>query len=158
MTALVVLATFRRGGRTALVLGALIVGVAWLGGMLVAGHVKLNFLNFIALPITFGIGVDYAVNIVQRYAQDGSKGVISVLKSTGGAVVLCSLTTMLGYLALLRSLSQVVRSLGLAAVLGEICCLFAAVVVLPAVLLWQERIANRSAAHAAERLERSFDQ
>ena len=29
--------------------------------------VKLNFCNFIAFPITFGIGVDYAVNIMARY-------------------------------------------------------------------------------------------
>ena len=37
-------------------------------------HVRLNFLNFIALPITFGIGVDYAVNVVQRYAIDPARG------------------------------------------------------------------------------------
>ena len=38
-------------------------------GLLVVLKVKLNFLNFIALPITFGIGVDYSVNVVQRYAS-----------------------------------------------------------------------------------------
>ena len=32
---------------------------------------KLNFFNFIALPVTFGIGVDYGVNLFQRYRQDG---------------------------------------------------------------------------------------
>ena len=33
--------------------------------MAVAG-VRLSFINFIALPITFGIGVDYAINIYGR--------------------------------------------------------------------------------------------
>ena len=40
------------------------------GAARAARQFKLNFLNFIALPITFGIGVDYAVNIVQRYVRD----------------------------------------------------------------------------------------
>jgi hypothetical protein len=59
-----------------------------------------------------------------------------VLRRTGGAVVLCSLTTLLGYLALARSLNYGVRSLGMTAVIGEAACLLAAVVWLPAALLW----------------------
>ena len=46
-----------------------------------------------------------------------------------------SLTTMLGYLALVGSKNQAVHSLGVLAVLGEICCLLSAVLVLPAALL-----------------------
>jgi hypothetical protein len=67
-------------------------------------QVKLQFLNFIALPITFGIGVDYAVNIVHRYVHEGAGGAITAVRETGGAVILCSLTTTLGYLALVRSM------------------------------------------------------
>ena len=100
--------------------------------------VKLNFLNFIALPITFGIGVDYAVNIVQRYAREGAGGALAAVRETGGAVVLCSLTTTLGYLALVRSMNFAVRSLGVAAVVGEVTCLLAAVLVLPAALVWMD--------------------
>jgi predicted RND superfamily exporter protein len=106
--------------------------------------VRLNFLNFIALPLTFGIGVDYAVNIVQRYVQEGSGGALVAVKRTGGAVILCSLTTMLGYIALAGSMNQAVRSLGVAAVLGEIACLFAAVLVLPAgLVLWGRKTSAR---------------
>ena len=132
MTALAVLVVFRRGSHTALALGALAIGVLWLAGLVALLGVRLNFLNFVALPITFGIGVDYAVNLVARHAEGGA--VEDTLRTTGGAVVLCSLTTTLGYLALLGSLNQAVRSLGLVAVLGEVCCLFAAMLVLPAFL------------------------
>lgn len=48
-------------------------------------------------------------------------------------------TTMLGYLALLGSVNQAIRSLGLLAVLGELGCLAAATLVLPAYLLWREQ-------------------
>ncbi|WP_437960635.1 MMPL family transporter [Sorangium sp. So ce119] len=138
-TVLVVLVAFRGGRPAFAVLGALLVGVSWMAGLLVLMDVKLNFLNFIALPLTFGIGVDYAVNIVQRYAREGAGGALTAVRETGGAVILCSLTTALGYLALIRSQNHAVRSLGVAAVIGELACLFAAVLVLPAALVWLDR-------------------
>ncbi|WP_437603281.1 efflux RND transporter permease subunit [Sorangium sp. So ce590] len=138
-TVLVVLVAFRGGRPAFAVLGALLVGVFWMAGLLVLMGVKLNFLNFIALPLTFGIGVDYAVNIVQRYAREGAGGALTAVRETGGAVILCSLTTALGYLALIRSQNHAVRSLGMAAVIGEVACLFAAVLVLPAALVWRDR-------------------
>jgi hypothetical protein len=135
LTLLTVLITFRKGGRHAVtVLFALLVGVSGEVVFLYFADVKINFLNFAALPITFGIGVDYAINVVQRYRADGSRDVLSALRTTGGAVVLCSLTTMLGYLALVGSHNRAIRSLGTIAVVGEVSCLLAAVIVLPA--LW----------------------
>ncbi len=139
MTVLVVVVAFR-GTRPAMaVVAALIVGIAWFAGALVLLGVKLNFLNFIALPLTFGIGVDYAVNIVQRYVNEGAGGALKAVRQTGGAVILCSMTTALGYFALVGSENFGVRSLGVAAVLGEMCCLLAAILVLPAVLVWADR-------------------
>jgi predicted RND superfamily exporter protein len=135
----VVLAAFRRGRATGLVLGGLAVGVGWMAVVLVVMRVKLNFLNFVALPITFGIGVEYAVNIVYRYVREGRGGALRAVRATGGAVVLCSATTILGYLALLGSMNFAVRSLGLVAVIGEICTLLAAMLVLPAALVWMDR-------------------
>ena len=133
-TLLVIALAFRRSRETATVMFGLLVGVCWMTGALSLLHVKMNFLNFIALPITFGIGVDYAVNIVLR--ERDLKNPLEVLRRTGGAVILCSLTTLLGYLALVRSVNFAVRSLGVAAVSGEVSCLLAAVLVLPAGLLW----------------------
>ncbi len=138
-TVLVVVLAFRAGRSSLAVLGSLLVGVAWMAGLLVLFDVKLNFLNFIALPITFGIGVDYSVNVVQRYVREGRGSALLALRETGGAVTLCSLTTTLGYLALVRSTNFAVRSLGIAAFIGEVCCLLASVLVLPAVLYWLDR-------------------
>jgi predicted RND superfamily exporter protein len=133
-TLLVVAFAFRKRRPTFAVMMSLLVGVLWMVGSLSVLRVKLNFLNFIALPITFGIGVDYAVNIVQRDLDLHNP--LEVLRRTGGAVILCSLTTLLGYLALVRSVNFGVRSLGIAAVMGEVSCLMAAVLMLPAVLVW----------------------
>ncbi|MEQ9321976.1 MAG: MMPL family transporter, partial [Polyangiaceae bacterium] len=144
-TLIVVVVAFRRGFASLAVLLALVAGVFWMTAMLAVFDVKLNFLNFVALPITFGIGVDYAVNVMQRYRREGTGGVIRAVRETGGAVVLCSLTTTFGYLALVRSMNHAVRSLGIAAVLGEVACLLAAVIVLPAALAWRDGIAATQA-------------
>ena len=76
----------------------------WSGWWRLRGrNVRLNFLNFIALPITFGIGVDYAVNIVRALRAGGRPAARWPRSGRRAApVILCSLTTTLGYLALLR--------------------------------------------------------
>ncbi|MBI2345737.1 MAG: MMPL family transporter [Deltaproteobacteria bacterium] len=139
---LLVFVNFRERLACAYVMGSLAVGIVWLVAALAMAGVRLNFLNFVALPISFGIGVDYAVNIFQRYRQDGPGSVAQVVRHMGGAVFLCSLTTMIGYSVLLISRNQALNSFGLAALLGELTCLAAALVSLPAGIALAESRAN----------------
>jgi hypothetical protein len=134
-----VLTVVRRRVKALAVIGALATGVLFQVAAMMGFHLKLNFANFIALPITFGVGVDYAVNVVTRYLSDGARDVEGAVASTGGAVVLCSLTTIIGYASLLVAKNQALFLFGALAVLGEICCLVVAIVVLPAVLLLVQR-------------------
>jgi predicted RND superfamily exporter protein len=131
---LLVTAIFRFNRSTLLIIGSLVLGVLWLTAAILVLKVKVNFCNFIAFPITFGIGVDYSVNVMARYRQTGEKDVLEAIRSTGGAVALCSMTTIIGYGSLLLAQNRALFLFGLVAVLGELCCLFTAVVVLPAVL------------------------
>jgi uncharacterized protein len=117
-----------------LVIGTLVAGVLWMLGTAAWIGVRTNFLNFIALPITFGIGVDYGINIYLRYRLEGRGRVGRAVRATGGAVALCSLTTIIGYSSLLLSHSRALRSFGLLADLGEVTCLMAALVALPALV------------------------
>jgi hypothetical protein len=128
----VVATSLRRFESLLLVVGALCVGPVWLGGLSMALRVKLNFANFIAYPITFGIGVDYSVNVVSRYVKDGATDILRAIATTGGAVALCSATTIIGYSSLLLAQNRGLVLFGLLAVLGEVCCLAAALVALPA--------------------------
>ena len=133
---LVVVFLFRARATTAYVIGALVVGVLWLGGAVMAMGVKINFANFIAFPITFGIGVDYPVNVVSRYVEDGERDMRGAVRSTGSAVALCSLTTVIGYSSLLLAQNRALFLFGVVAVLGEIACLGAALTLLPATVEW----------------------
>ena len=131
-------ALLMRSVRCALwVIGSLTLGVLWMTGAMTLLHQKLNFVNFAVLPITFGIGVDYAVNLYQRYRQSGS--VEEALSSAGGAVALCSATTIIGYATLVTADNQAIQSFGLTAVIGEITCLSAALFALPALLSLLDR-------------------
>ncbi len=119
------------------VVGSLALGTLWMGGALGALDLKLNFVNFAV--ITFGIGVDYAVNLYLRYREIGRGGAPAALAGSGGAIALCSLTTILGYAALLMADNRAIFSFGLTAVLGEVTCLSAALVALPALLVARDR-------------------
>ena len=115
------------------IISALLLGVLWMAGVMGLFDLKINFLNFITLPITFGIGVDYAVNILGRYYEERGRSITTVIGKTGGAIVLCSSTTIIGYSSLLLSGSQAFVSFGRLAVLGEFTCIAAAILSLPAI-------------------------
>jgi len=134
--ALTVVLLFRFSLATPFVLGSLVAGVLWLLALTMLTRVRINFINFIAFPITFGIGVDYAVNVMGRYLRDGARDVAGAIRETGGAVALCSLTTIIGYSSLLIAKNRGLYFFGFLAVLGEVTCLTAAVIVLPAALIW----------------------
>jgi len=112
-------------------------GFAGTVAMLALGSVlglRVNFLDFVALPITIGIGIDYAVNLAARDRHQPSLGARQVLARTGSAVLLCSYTTIVGYGSLLLSRNQGIRSFGTAAILGEATCLGVALLFAPALL------------------------
>jgi hypothetical protein len=106
----------------------LMLATAWLVGL------RVNFLDFVALPITIGIGIDYSVNIVTRERRDGPGSVRRALATVGGAVAVCSFTTIVGYGSLLLSANRGIRSFGTAAIVGEVTCLAAALTLAPALL------------------------
>ena len=137
----------------AALVGAVVVVVALLGFSLAAGAtlfcgafgtlglltlaslfgLKVNFLDFVALPITIGIGIDYSVNIISRARSepDTRQGHRENAR-TASAVALCSYTTVVGYGSLWFSANKGIRSFGFAAMLGELTCLGAALLVAPA--------------------------
>jgi uncharacterized protein len=94
---------------------------------------KVNFLDFVALPITIGIGIDYSVNIISRTQTepDTLQGRVESAR-TVSAVALCSYTTVVGYGSLWFSSNRGIRSFGFSAMLGELTCLGAALLIAPA--------------------------
>ncbi len=109
--------------------------VLMIAGCAVAG-LPVHFLDLIALPISIGIGIDYAVNLAARDREDPTLGPRRLLETTGGAVLLCSYTTAVGYGSLFLSANRGIRAFGTAAVIGEITCIAIALLLAPTLLAW----------------------
>ncbi|MDH4199661.1 MAG: MMPL family transporter [Spirochaetia bacterium] len=100
---------------------------------------KLNFFNFVTIPITIGIGVDYGINIYFRYVLEGRGSMAHVIKHTGGAVGLCSLTTMIGYGTMVVADNQSMASFGLMAMIGELVILISAMFFMSSLIEWRDK-------------------
>jgi hypothetical protein len=126
----------------------LLLGVTLMVGSAGWARVHVTFLNFIALPITFGIGAEYVLNVVTRYREE--RDILRSVVSTGAAVALCSWTTIVGYGSLLAARNQALQGFGAMAILGEVSCLSAAIVALPAFVIWSQRrrSTNGASGHA----------
>jgi predicted RND superfamily exporter protein len=148
-TLAVIFLAFRGGKNGLLTLSVLAIGLSWMIAFLAWQQIKLNFLNFVALPISIGVGADYALNIMKRSELTERAALPQALVETGGAVVLCSLTTMLGYVALMFSMNGATQNFGLTAAAGEVTTLLAAVLFLPALLFWLNKRKARAAATPA---------
>ncbi|HMJ10934.1 MAG TPA: MMPL family transporter [Polyangiaceae bacterium] len=131
--------TFRSVGLSFAAVGSLLAGVLLMLGTLGWLGARLNFSNFVALPITFGIGADYSINVLKRFQSEGRASIDRVVTNTGGAVALCSVTTVIGYGSLLVAQNRALFSFGVLAVAGELACLLTAILGLPAALRFLQR-------------------
>jgi hypothetical protein len=121
-----------RNRRAVAVLIATAAGSLLMVAVCAVSNLKVNFLDFVALPITLGIGVDYAINVAHRH--DRELDPVKTLRTSGSAVFVCSLTTIIGYGSLLISENLAIRGFGMASLIGEIACVTTALVLVPALL------------------------
>jgi predicted RND superfamily exporter protein len=135
LVALLLLADLRSIADTLLALVPVALGLIWLLGLVTALGIELNFANLIAIPIVLGVGIDAGVHLVHRWRLERDGGMIIALAHTGRAILVASLTTMIGFGSLTFATHRGMASLGLMLFIGVGGCLVAAVVVLPNLLL-----------------------
>jgi hopanoid biosynthesis associated RND transporter like protein HpnN len=123
---------FRGVAATVLTILPLLVGMAWMLGVMSLTGVPFNPANIMVLPLMVGIGVAYGIYVVQRFREDGEATFYS--KSTGRAVVLSALTTIVAFGSMIIGAHRGIRSLGLVMIIGILACGMAALALLPAFL------------------------
>ncbi len=113
-------------------------GMLQLFGLLGFLGIPLNPANMIVLPLILGIGIDDGVHLIHDFRrQKGFRYRIS--RSTASAVLITSLTTMIGFGSLMIASHRGLQSLGRVLTIGVTCCLFSSLVILPALLSWLTR-------------------
>jgi hopanoid biosynthesis associated RND transporter like protein HpnN len=100
----------------------------------------LNSANMIGLSLMLGMGMENGILITQDYL--GQRGRYRMSGSTGVAVVLNTLTTMVGFAVLMLAAHRGLQSLGRMLSLGMCCSLISALLILPTLMTWLTR--NRS--------------
>jgi predicted RND superfamily exporter protein len=125
------LVDFRSVKRALLAVVPLVIGVLLMVGTMELAGLMLTFMNMMAIPLIIGIGVDDGVHIVHRYKVEGNGAHHTVFASTGRAVLLTSLTTMLGFGSLYFATMRSLGSLGSALFIGVGACFVASVLVIP---------------------------
>lgn len=123
-----------------LALFPVLLGMGWMVGTFSIVGLQLNVATVVVLPLTLGIGIDAGVHMMHRWelnarTHGGRARIDEVIRGTGNAVLLSSLTTMVGFAGLLLGRHLGMVQLGATMVIGIGCTLVASVLVLPALLL-----------------------
>ena len=128
---LILLISFRRIDEALWALAPKLLGVVWMLGAMGMLGIHFNPANATALPLTLGIGLVFGVHVVHRLRGNPRLGVFA--GSTGNAVLVSGVSTVLGYISLVSSPYRGIASLGLIMGLGVISSLITSLVVLPVV-------------------------
>jgi predicted RND superfamily exporter protein len=143
----VLMLDFRNFRDVALASLPLLLGVLQTFGLMGLLNIPVNPANLIALPLILGLGVDYGVHIVHEFREHGGRYRMS--PGTAVAVLTDSLTTIVGYGALMIATHQGLQSLGRVLTIGVTMCLFSSLVLLPALLT----LVTRNRPEHAEEIE-----
>jgi uncharacterized protein len=138
-----ILISLRSFKRACLVAGPLFLGMLCLAGGMYLFNVQLNFINAVVLPNLLAIAVDNSVHLFHRYEEEGPGSLGHVVRHTGLAAVVATLSNAAGYGALLISHHAGLRSIGQIALLGVMCTFLGTTVFFPAMLALLERWKGR---------------
>jgi hopanoid biosynthesis associated RND transporter like protein HpnN len=140
LVGIVLVIALRSWRLAAAALVTLLVGLVWTAAFATAaiGHLNLISLSFAVLFI--GLGVDFAIHLGMNYAalrQDGLEhepALFDAIDYVGSSLVLCTLTTSIGFFAFVPTDYAAVAELGLIAGTGMLFILFLTMTMFPALV------------------------
>jgi hypothetical protein len=132
---LIVFLCFRSVRVSALVLVPIVFAIVVTFGLLVLFRHHFSFMAITALPLIVGIGIDNGIHLVKRYLESDQFSILDIAKASGPALIQSSLTTLVGFAALLVSSFEPLVEMGLVTTIGVALALAAAVWIVPAIVL-----------------------
>ena len=122
---------------TLLALAPLLLATLFTGACMVLFDLPFNFANIIALPLLLGTGIDSSLHIVHRRRSQSNNNLLH--SNTARAVFYSALTTLVGFGSLFFSSHQGTASMGLLLTIGLSITLVCVLVILPALLQWDDK-------------------
>lgn len=101
---------------------------------------ELTLLSIAIVALLVGLGVDYSIHLLNRFSEehtleDKIERVHKTLKLTGKAVLLSTITTMIGFGSLMVSSMPPVVTFGIGCVIGIMFCFISASIIVPCLAL-----------------------
>jgi len=136
---LVVYLCFRNLRVSLIVLIPIIFGVVATFGLLLLVRHRFSFMSITAIPLIIGIGIDNGIHLVRRYLENDRNEILAIAKASGAALIQSNLTTIVGFGALMTSSFAPLVEMGLVTSLGVALALAGGLLLIPAVILLEER-------------------
>ncbi|QTA37685.1 MMPL family transporter [Thermosipho ferrireducens] len=148
---LIFIAGFKAIRYTILATVPLVLGIIWTLGIITLTLKELNIMTMMMAAILFGLGIDYSIHIISIFVEYRKKGknaaeaVKEVFSRVIKGVIAGALTTAIGFIMFIVSDSPAFKEFGVVLALGIILTLFAAIYVLPSLLLvFDKKIKNKT--------------
>lgn len=146
---------FRRLSAVFFILVPLMTSMVWTFGLAAFVFGTLNILTGFVGAILVGLGIDHGIHLLGRYQSESAEGadtetaIKATFASTGHAVLLAALTTLVGFLGLSFTDVRAFREFGQMAAWGTAGVVIAYAVMLPAVLRIADKLGWKASPHKA---------
>jgi len=122
-------------------LTTLLTGLAWTIAFAILLVGRLNMISVTFVVLFIGLGIDYSIQISLRYKEflvagrSHKKAIAEAVKATGNTLLLCAVSTAIGFYAFVPTAYVGASELGLISGTGMLFILLASITVLPALML-----------------------
>lgn len=130
---------FRRPWYALMAMIPLALGAFWMVGLMHISGMMLSFMTLAGIPLIIGIGIDDGVHIMHRWQHEGRGKIKIIFSSTGKAIMLTSLTTMLAFGSFVFSVFPGWAWFGESLFIGVGACFLTTVIILPGIIGFIER-------------------
>jgi len=134
-----------------LALGMVGIGMIYTFGFMGSISVPITMVSMAVFPVVIGIGIDYSVNLQNRYDEEIKKGespshaVINSVTHMGPALGIALFSECIGFAAIFFSRVPMIRDFGLMLIVGVIICYLAAIFFTLPILYWRDTRAGKRA-------------
>jgi predicted RND superfamily exporter protein len=119
----------------------------WIVGTMYLLSYSLNILTVMVTALTIGLGIDYSIHVMERFKEERERrkrgiddSIHTTIMSTGTALTISAVTTILGFGVLVFSPMPIAQQFGVITAITIIYSFLAAVLVLPVILItWAKR-------------------
>ena len=142
---LILIIIYRNVGMATLAILPTILATVWIMATMTILGITLNVLTVMVTALTVGLGIDYAIHVVERFREEiehksERQAIETTIERTGSALFISGLTTICGFAVLFLSPMPLVRNFGIITAATIVYSVIIAIFVLPSLIWTASRI------------------